>query len=116
MFVSWIDDTTAFVSLKDRDWSNQVMNNFKSSNLAYRVQTYEDFIRSKEGNGTVSSQNCGITPTLEKTPFNLPPPHRSDSNGDGKKRHLAEEKVTIKRHKSVTEEKDNKTFDEPGWD
>ena len=116
VFVSWIDDTTAFVSLKDRDWSNQVMNNFKSNNLAYRVQTYEDFVRSKE-NGTVSSQNCGITPTLEKTPFNLPPPlHRSDSNGDCKKRHLAEENVIIKRHKSVTEEKDNKTFDEPGWD
>ena len=115
MFVSWIDDNSAFVSLKDKDWSNQVMNNFKSTNLAFRVQTYDDFVKSKD-NGVVTSQNCGITPTLEKTPFNLPPPHRSDSNGDCKKRHIIEEKVTIKRHKSVNEDKDNKTFDEPGWE
>ena len=68
----------------------QVLNNFKSGDLTYRVQSYDDFIKSKENN-VVTSQNTGITPTLESVPFNLPP--RQDSFGDSKKRPLSEEKV-----------------------
>jgi len=120
VFISWVDDCSAFVSLKDRDWSNQVLNNFKSGDLTYRVQSYDDFIKSKENN-VVTSQNTGITPTLESVPFNLPP--RQDSFGDSKKRPLSEEKVvTLKRHKSVNSDDsdkkkvESKHFDEPNWD
>ena len=119
VFVSWIDDTSAFVSLKDKDWSNQVLNNFKSSDVSYRVRSYEEFVKSKE-NGDVTSQSCGMTPTLEKAPFNLPP--SKAFNGDGKKRPLNEEPGTFKRHKSVTDENSSgekkpvKAFDEPEWD
>jgi len=119
VFISWVDDTSAFVSLKDRDWSNQVLNNFKSGDLTYKVQSYDDFIQSKENNA-VSSQNSGITPTLENVPFNLPP--RQDSFGDSKKRPLSEDKIVpLKRHKSVTDDNEKKIvehkhFDEPNWD
>merc|ERR1712098_329958 len=54
VFISWVDDTSAFVSLKDRDWSNQVLNNFKSGDLTYKVQSYDDFIQSKENNAVSS--------------------------------------------------------------
>ena len=115
VFVSWIDDTSAFVSLKDKDWSNQVLNNFKSSDSVYRVRSYDEFLRCKDMNGTVTSQSCGITPTLEKTPFSLPP--AKSTNGEAKKRHIAEEKATIKRHKSENEDgSPKKAFDEPEWE
>merc|ERR1719433_2120705 len=71
VFVSWIDDTSAFVSLKDKDWANQILPTLQSRAQACRIQSYEDFLKSKE-NSSISSQSCGITPTLEKVPFNLP--------------------------------------------
>ena len=116
VFVSWINDTSAFVSLKDRDWSNQVMNNFKSPDTSYRVRTYDEFVKSRDlVNTGVTSQSCGMTPTMEKIPFNLPP---KQSNGDAKKRHIVEEKSPLKRHKSENDETSppGKSFDEPEWE
>ena len=42
-----MDDTSAFVSLKDKDWSNQVLSN-KSTDVPFTVRSYEAFIRLKK--------------------------------------------------------------------
>ena len=117
MFVSWIDDVSAFVSLKEKDWANSVMNNFKSSATPYRVRTYEDFMKTKE-EAEVTEQSTGVTPTLEKTHLTLPVV--KTSNGD-KKRHITEERAPFKRLKSVSEEnsvrmQELKPFKEPEWE
>ena len=106
VFVSWIDDTSAFVSLKDRDWSNQVMSNFKSTDVPFTVRTYESFIRHKEERTaqTMFSQSCGVTPTLERM---FLPPSKAALNGE-KKRHMVDESGNfIKRQRP---------FEEPEWE
>ena len=115
VFVSWLDDTSAFVSLKEKDWANQILSSLQTrAGETFTIQTYQDFLKSKE-TFSVSSQNCGITPTLEKVPFNLPsvdPP--SETN---KRPAKATGDVTnVKRLKSVTEKETKKTFAEPEWD
>ena len=117
VFVSWIDDTSAFVSLKEKDWANQILPTLqtRAANNTFTIQTYQDFLKSKE-NSFVASQNCGITPTLEKIPFNLFG-GKSAVSSETSKRPANDENRSIKRLKSVTEEgKTTKTFDEPDWD
>ena len=116
VFVSWIDDTSAFVSLKEKDWANQILPTLQSRAAnTFTVQTYQDFLKSKE-NRIVSSQNSGITPTLEKIPFNLSVGNRAVSS-ETSKRQAHDDNRSTKRMKSVTEdEKSKKTFDEPDWD
>ena len=116
VFVSWIDDTSAFVSLKEKDWSNQILPSLQTRAAeTFTIQTYQDFLKSKEIL-SVSSQNCGITPTLEKIPFNLSsvdPP--SETNKRPANAGLGDT-PTFKRLKSVTENEPKKTFAEPEWD
>ena len=68
VFVSWIDDTSAFVSLKDKDWSNQVLSNFQSTDVPFKVRSYEAFTRLKEERSAQEMfvQSCGVTPTMER--------------------------------------------------
>ena len=116
VFVSWIDDTSAFVSLKEKDWSNQILPSLQTRAAeTFTIQTYQDFLKSKEIL-SVSSQNCGITPTLEKIPFNLSsvdPP--SETNKRPANAGLGDT-PTFKRLKSATEIEPKKTFAEPEWD
>ena len=112
VFVSWIDDTSAFVSLKDKDWANQILPTLQSRAQACRIQSYEDFLKSKE-NSSISSQSCGITPTLEKVPFNLP---GGRETSEPSKRSANDDQRSTKRLRSVTEDEKKKTFDEPEWD
>lgn len=118
VFVSWLDDTSAFVSLKEKELACQVLSVLQSSSV-YRIQTYDRYQETKTQLALPQSQT-GATPTLEKQkPF---------SNGSGpesvKKRPLSPEQNNLKRHKSVTEdsesavevEKTKKTFEEPEWE
>ena len=111
VFISWIDDTSAFVSLKEKDMADQVKLNLKSE-TSFRVQSYDSYAKSKTLN---SEDGCGITPTLEKMPF-----HLANSEQEGKKRPKSPDQERVKRHKSVTDESEKtpkpKTFDEPDWD
>merc|ERR1719154_711067 len=109
VFVPWIDDTSAFVSLKEKDMAHQVMEVLKSSSSC-RIQTFKDFTIAKDSLNTL--QNCGITPTLEKTVLG--------SNGSiEKKRTRSPEQAAVKRHKSVSDDAavvkvdSKKTFEEP---
>ena len=106
VFVSWIDDTSAFVSLKDKDWSNQVLSNFQSTDVPYTVRSYEAFTRLKEERAAhvMIAQSCGVTPTMERV---FLPPSKAALNGD-KKRHLVDESGNfIKRQRP---------FEEPEWE
>lgn len=116
VFVSWIDDTSAFVSLKEKDWANQILPTLQTKAAeTYRIQTYQDFLKSKEASSCFASQNCGITPTLEKFPFN--PLGSNVDTSQTNKRAANTDHRSIKRLKSVTEEEQKKkTFDEPEWD
>jgi len=108
VFVSWLDDTSAFVSLKEKEMAVQVLDVVKST-TTFRIQSYQTYAAAK----IVSSQNCGITPTLEKLPFLA---------SDAKKRPISPEQAAIKRHKSVSDDTEvikpgtKKTFDEPDWE
>jgi len=108
VFVSWLDDTSAFVSLKEKEMAVQVLDEVKST-TTFRIQSYQNYAASK----LASSQNCGITPTLEKLPFLA---------SDAKKRPISPEQAAIKRHKSVSDDTEviktgtKKTFDEPDWE
>jgi len=116
VFVSWIDDTSAYVSLKEKEMAPQVIEVLKSSS-SYRIQTYKDYIIAKNMASIASSQNCGITPTLEKMPL-------LGSNGsvEMKKRTRSPEQAAVKRHKSVSDDAAvmkvdaKKTFEEPEWE
>ena len=116
VFISWIDETSAFVSLKEKDWANQILPSLQTRAAeTFTIQSYQDFLKSKEIL-SVSSQNCGITPTLEKIPFNLSsvdPPTSTESN---KRQANAGDIRHVKRLKSVTENETKKTFAEPEWD
>ena len=108
VFVSWIDDTSAFVSLKDKDWSHQVMNNFQSTDVHYKVRPYADFIQLKEQRAAhmMTTQSSGITPTMERV-FLPPMPSTATFNGD-KKRHFVGESGNFF--------KKQKPFEEPDWE
>jgi len=116
VFVSWLDDTSAFVSLKEKEMAPQVIEVLKSSS-SYRIQTYKDYTTAKNLIKLAPLQNCGITPTMEKLPF-------TSSNGgtELKKRPLSPEQAAIKRHKSVSDDPEvvkaekKKTFEEPEWE
>ena len=115
VFVSWIDDTSAFVSLKEKDWANQILPTLQSRAAdTYSIQTYQDFLKTKE-RGFFLTQNCGITPTLEKVNLSFLGDHLNTSETN--KRAANADIRNTKRLKSVTEDdKKRKTFDEPEWD
>ena len=115
VFVSWIDDTSAFVSLKEKDWANQILPTLQSRAAdTYSIQTYQDFLKAKE-RGIFVTQNCGITPTLEKV--NLSFLGGNLNSSESNKRAANADIRNTKRLKSVTEDdKKRKTFDEPEWD
>ena len=115
VFVSWLDDTSAFVSLKEKEMAVQVLEVLKAGTSNYRIQSYQSYAAEKLLSSQTPVQSCGITPTLEKLPF-LP------ANGtEGKKRPISPEQAAIKRHKSVSDDNEvlketKKTFDEPEWE
>jgi len=115
VFISWIDDTSAFVSLKEKEMALQVLDVLKSSST-FRIQTYKDFAQSKKLGPPADVNNCGITPTLEKLPF-------TSNGGADKKRPLSPDQSALKRHKSVSDDAEvvkvqdkKKTFEEPAWE
>jgi len=108
VFISWLDDTSALVALKEKELAGTVMPVLQASG-AYRLQTYASYQESK------AESTTGITAVLEKRTI------VSNSNGvdQPKKRPLSPEQNNLKRHKSVTEEQEAekcKTFAEPDWD
>jgi len=116
VFVSWLDDSSAFVSLKEKEMAPQVLEVLKSGS-SYRIQSYQSYAARKQISSQAVLQNCGITPTLEKMPFLV-----SNGGPEGKKRPISPEQAAIKRHKSVSEDLEvvkigtKKTFDEPEWE
>ena len=102
VFVSWVDDTSAFVSLKEKEMAPQVKDIVNSSSSC-RIQTYEDYLRSKDL-GTINGSEQS---------------HANGSN-ETKKRPVSPDQVPVKKHKSVSDEQDvknvQKTFEEPDWD
>jgi len=115
VFVSWQDDTSAFVSLKEKEMAPQVLEVIKSGST-FRIQSYQSYIDTKNQASLVGLENCGITPTLEKMPF------PSFNGAEVKKRPISPEQAVIKRHKSVSDDLEvvkadrKKTFDEPDWE
>ena len=94
------------MSLKDKDWSNQVLSNFQSTDVPFKVRSYEAFTRLKEERTAqeIFVQSCGVTPTMERM---FLPPSKAALNGD-KKRHLVDESGNfIKRQRP---------FEEPEWE
>eukprot|EP00092_Neocalanus_flemingeri_P106421 GFUD01136549.1.p1 GENE.GFUD01136549.1~~GFUD01136549.1.p1 ORF type:complete len:612 (+),score=182.67 GFUD01136549.1:44-1879(+) len=116
VFVSWLDDTSAFVSLKEKEMAPQVIEVLKSSS-SYRIQSYKDHVAAKNMVLPTPLQYSGITPTLEKMPF-----MSSNGGAELKKRPLSPEQAAIKRHKSVSDDPEvvkierKKTFEEPEWE
>ena len=116
VFVSWQDDTSAFVSLKEKEMAPQVLEVLKSGS-SFRIQSYQSYMDTKNQASHAGLENCGITPTLEKMPF-------PSFNGvaEVKKRPISPEQAVIKRHKSVSDDLEvvkaerKKTFDEPDWE
>jgi len=111
VFISWLDDSSAFVSLKEKELAGTVLSVLQTSSV-YRLQTYASYQKSK------SVPSTGIIPTLEKriTVSNVNVDNVEDQP---KKRPLSPEQNNLKRHKSVTEELETekcKTFEEPDWD
>ena len=112
VFVSWLDDTHAWVSLKERELAGQVLSVLKS-NETFQIQSYDAAVASRE-----TAASTSITPMVER----LAPFPRQENQ----KRAISPPSVgdkDLKRHKSVTEEAANaknrtnsKTFDEPEWD
>jgi len=102
VFVSWVDDTSAFVSLKEKEMAPQVKDIVNSSSSC-RIQTYEDYLRSKDL-GTINGSEQ----------------YHANGSNETKKRPVSPDQVPVKKHKSVSDEQDvkniQKTFEEPDWD
>jgi len=116
VFVSWLDDTSAFVSLKEKEMAGQALEVLKAGNSNYKIQSYQSYAAGKILASQTPVQSCGITPTLEKLPFLA-----ANGGTEGKKRPISPEQAAIKRHKSVSDDNEviketKKTFDEPEWE
>lgn len=143
VFVSWIDDTSAFVSVPDQPDPASILTQLQSS-TTYKIQSYKKYQELKEAAKSQDFNNsslrvssihlppssldvssdrpsltrCGITPNMAKSTLTW------DNNGvDVKKRSVSPPNLKVKRAKSVTEEKtsdkkegsEQKLFDEPSW-
>jgi len=145
IFVSWIDDASAFISISDRPDKEIVLKQLQTS-TTYKITTYKKYQELKElsktnnisGNLTKTPSNlhctptthhqpsCGITPTMEKSTLSF-----DSNNGEARKRPISPDPVQVKRPKSVGDDLDvakqngaevakqnekEKLFDEPKWD
>jgi len=115
--VAWIDDTQAFVALRDKEQAGQVLSCLSGS-PTFTIQTWEEFQKSKVIDKNL--QHCGATPIMEKTQFLSPQP-KLESNGkveekESKKRSTASSNGReVKRQRSTAEDK-GKAFEEPEWE
>jgi len=145
IFVSWIDDVSAFISLSDRPEKEMVLQQLQTS-TNYKITPYKKYqelkvLQSKTSDNLTQTPStlqwtptthlqpsCGITPTMERSNLSF-----DSSNGEAKKRPISPDPVQVKRPKSVGDDKDvekqngtvkevakqndkEKLFDEPKWD
>ena len=104
--VSWINDTEAYVSLREfvKNAKTVIVNTLNNSSL-YKVVPYEIHKKLEQVTST------GITPMLEHAkPFLGATPNPENN----KKRSASPEQEPFKRSKSVSE--DNKVFGDVSWD
>ena len=107
--VSWINDTEAYVSLREyvKNAKTVIVNTLNNSSL-HKVVPYE-IHKKLEYAANVST---GITPMLEDAkPFLATPPPAQN-----KKRAASPETEPFKRSKSVSEEPKDKVFEDVTWD
>ena len=110
--VSWINDTEAYVSLREyvKNAKTVIVNTLNNSSF-YKVVPYEIHKKVEQQQSLVSA--TGITPMLEHAkPFLVaatPTPENT------KKRSASPEPEPFKRSKSVSEDKD-KLFGDVSWD
>jgi len=140
VYVSWINDTSAFVSLPEQTDPQNVLEVLQSSSL-YRIVSFKRYQELKEASVdwtdsvkvvatpitkhatpkvppsslslTREQVSCGITPTMAKSNLSF------ENGGDTKKRAMSPDVVKVKRSKSVADDKDvekEKLFEEPKWD
>merc|ERR1719186_2003050 len=122
IFVSWIDDSSAFISLADRPDKESVLQQLQTSST-YKITPYKKYQEQKEQAKSAESAltssgkfaphslpctpvslqqpSCGITPMMEKSNLSF-----DCSNGDAKKRPISPDLVQVKRPKSVGEDKE----------
>jgi len=143
VFISWINDTSAFVSLPETTDISNILDVIQSSSL-YKVVTYKRYQELKESavanppeaatpqtrfhatpklppptslSLTPGQASCGITPTMARS--NLSFGNGGSGDVGAVKRSMSPDVVAVKRSKSVAEDKEvdkEKLFDEPKWD
>ena len=134
VYVSWLGDTTAFVSLNLKENSASVMKTL-TNGTTYSVMPYKQFKAFEKVRG-----QTGITPMMENCPVGFTTPKRffasnppklqhstassSGTNENSKKRSISPEIEKFKRTKSVNEDESPKgktlvtsnPFEEPPWE
>ena len=114
--VAWIDDTQAFVALREKEQAGQVLSSLSGG--PFTIQTWEDYQKTKVIDKNL--QHCGATPIMEMAQFLSSPP-KLESNGkveekESKKRGMPSSNGgEVKRQRSAAAEKE-KAFEEPEWE
>ena len=111
--VSWINDTEAYVSLREfvKNAKTVIINTLNNSSL-YKVVPYE-IHKKLEQQQMLSLTSTGITPMLEHAkPFLAATPNQENN----KKRSASPEQEPFKRSKSVSEDNPKKVFGDVSWD